>query len=505
MSTTQPTAIEPTTIRDYVRCGYPAIAVESSEEGRLIAEVFALKSTKALKDIEIFIISGSQKFSTVDAKGNVKPVADGYSFPRAFSTVAEKKQSVLIAFDFQHMVNNPAGYRNLKDQFALLKRNGSCVILAAPSWNLPPEMTHEIPVLDFALPTRSQLSTALDLIVDSGSITPPDDMLRAECLDAASGLTLEEAENAFALSLAKTKVLAPAHIADEKMKLVKASGLLELKPPPPIQPGGLGEVKRYIDQEVVTVKNDDLLAPRGIMFVGMPGGGKSLTSQAIGGWLGWPVLRLDVAGLKGSLVGQSEGNMRKALKLADAVSPCVLWIDEIEKGVGGVSSSAASDGGTTLGMVGILLTWLQEHKTRVFVVATCNKYELLPSELTRAGRFDERFFVDLPNELERGEIAMVHLARFSTADDNKSLSEAIIPLTDQWTGAEIEQLIKSAARRTKRVVTIDALKDAAKDIRPISHVKADEISKLRNWAKATFRMANTLPETESLKARKIRQ
>jgi len=499
----QPVKMEPTTIKDYIRCGYPAVAVESSEEDRLIHEILLLKQSKSLAKITVYKISAAQNFTEMVGDGDPGSVQGGVSFGKAFSMVAEKKQGVLVVFDFQHVIQNPAGYRQLKENFAALKRNGSCVILVAPSWSLPPEMTHEMPVLDFALPTREQLSRALDWVIDAGNLSAPDEELRSACLDSSTGLTLAEAENAFALSLGKTKTLSPAHIADEKMKLVKASGLLELKPIPTIEPGGLGELKRYIRQEVLPSQDDNELAPRGIIMIGVPGVGKSLVSQVLGKWMKRPVLRLDVASLKGSLVGQSEQNMRKTLKLADAVAPCILWIDEIEKGVGGVSSSASSDGGTTLGMVGILLTWLQEHSSPVFVVATCNRYDLLPAELTRAGRFDERLFLDLPIDIEREEIALVHLNRFSNAKNNDQLASFCVALTDQFTGAEIEQLIKSAARQTKRNITEEALHDAVKDIRPISHVKGDEISKLRTWAKTAFRSANTLPDANG-KVRTVR-
>jgi hypothetical protein len=229
--------------------------------------------------------------------------------------------------------------------------------------------------------------------------------------------------------------------------------------------------------------------------------GKSLCSKAAGALLGWPVLRADVGALKGSLVGQSEANMRGMLKLADAVAPCCLWLDEIEKGIGGYASSANTDSGVTLGMVGTLLTWMQEHSSSVLTIATCNDYRKLPPELTRAGRFDERFFVDLPSMIERQEIATVHLDRLKMTT---ALSGEIASLTDGWTGAEIEQLVKSAARRTQRKITLEAVKEAALTIKPISKIDPEGTEQLRQWGRNCLTLANS-PDEQKATGRKVKR
>jgi SpoVK/Ycf46/Vps4 family AAA+-type ATPase len=244
---------------------------------------------------------------------------------------------------------------------------------------------------------------------------------------------------------------------------------------------------------------DNQLRVRGILLLGVPGVGKSLASRVAGSLLSWPVLRCDISGLKGSLVGQSEGNMRAALKLAEAVSPCVLYLDEVEKAVGGYASSAQSDSGVTLGMVGTLLTWLQEHQSPILTIATCNDYSKLPAELTRAGRFDERFFVDLPCKTERIDIAAIHLHKFGCMG---GWSEVIADLTEEWTGAEIEQLVKSVSRRTDRKPNIEVIAVVSKEIKPISRVRGNEINKLREWGRSQLRIANTV-ENDTRPARKV--
>jgi len=287
------------------------------------------------------------------------------------------------------------------------------------------------------------------------------------------------------------------------MKLVRQSGYLEVSRSAAARDlGGLGGLRSYVEDEVIPSAHDPALRVRGLLLVGVPGTGKSLAARVAGGLLSWPVLRCDIAALKGSLVGQSEHQMRAALRLAEAVAPCVLYLDEVEKAVGGYASSAHTDSGVTLGMVGALLTWLQEHQAAVITIATCNDYAKLPAELTRAGRFDERFFVDLPTCAERIEIARVHLARYGAC---ASLAEAVADLSADWTGAEIEALVRSAARRSRRQIDAAALTAAAATIRPISRVRAREIQELREWGQANLRRANSDDEYVAAQpARKLR-
>lgn len=372
------------------------------------------------------------------------------------------------------------------------KAAGALILLVAPSWQLLEELRHEIPVISWALPTREQLGAALDVCLAAVGQTA-DDATRRSVLDAASGLTLSEAEGAIALSLAEHGRLDRGTVETRKLELVRQTGGLEVYPPAdPSSIGGLGELRRYLAEEVMPSWHDPELRVRGVLLVGVPGTGKSLAARALGAALQCPVVRLDVGACKGALVGESERNLRHALAVVDAVAPCVCWLDEIEKAVGGYASSARSDSGVTLGLVGALLTWMQERRSQVVIVATCNDYAALPPELTRAGRFDERFFVDLPTLAERREIAEVHLRRFGRDGE---CAAALAEATEGWTGAEIEQCVISAARRTRRQITPAALLDAAREIRPISRTRAKEIEDLRSWARDALRRANTPEES----------
>ncbi len=427
-------------LSSYIGAAFAAVAVETVEEERFFQSLLRDFPTKS-----VLCISASGGLQDVRTRAVIDADA---SFAKAFETVAQRTDTLLVVEDWQHLAKNAGAYRALKNAFPFLKSNGCCAVLVAPSWSLPPELEHDVPVLQWHLPSREQLKEALMVVANSvgETVTPENE---SACLDAAAGLTLQEAENSFALALVECGNLDPRRVEQEKMRLVKNSGFLEVWPAVnPETVGGLDGLKSYFTEEVLPCLHDVDLRVRGCLLVGVSGTGKSLASKAAGAVLGWPVLRLDISALKGSLVGQSEQNMRAALKLAEAVAPCVLWLDEIEKGVGGYQSSASTDSGVTLGMVGILLTWLQEHKQPIFTIATANDYAKLPIELTRAGRFDERFFLDLPSSSERAAIADIHLKRFGCLGDG--LASHIASVTPDWTGAEIEQLIKSAARRSAR-------------------------------------------------------
>lgn len=478
-------------LNHYKNAAFPCVAVESCEEDRFLRNVLSIKDTPVFSISALGLLRDARTGEVIDKQ---------CPFQKAFGYTALQNGAILVVFDLQKVVANAMIYRALKDAFADLKHRGSMIVLVAPAWSLPPELSHDVPVLQFDLPTREQLGRALDFVASNAEVAIES---RDSLLDSAAGLALQEAENAFALSLVQDKSLNPATVEREKMRLVKSSGLLEVSTVCGMdQIGGLNQLKDYILSEVIPSKGDDMLRVKGIMLVGVPGTGKSLASRVLGSMLGWPVCRMDVGSLKGGIVGQSESNMRQALKLVDAIAPAVLWMDEIEKGVGGHASSAVSDGGTTLGMIGQLLGWLQDHSSPVICIATCNDYAKLPAELTRAGRFDERFFVDLPSEAERESIAAIHLSKYGDKSAH-NLSAFVASITEQWSGAEIEQLAKSAARKTGRKVTQAALMDSAKAIKPISRVKADEISKLREWAKDTLRLANALESAPVAHGRKV--
>lgn len=477
--------------------GFPVVAVETVEERRLSAELLGQ------------FVDGGAPLYRIASTGVLVDLRDKQNnercaYPAAFAKIADDDDAVLIVHDWQAICKNHAAMRALLDLIPRLKSHGSLVVLLAPHWDFPDELKHEVPILQHGLPTREQLRQSLaKMDAERGDADDSDD----ELLDAAAGLSAEEAEAAFALSLVESNRLDASRVLAHKMQSIRSSGYLEFAPFREGEAvGGLGNLMSFLTDEVEPAKDDGPLAVRGLMLVGVPGTGKSLAARAAGQALKWPVLRMDVSSLKGSLVGQSEANMRAALQLAEAVSPCVLWIDEIEKAVGGFASSAQTDGGTTLGMIGLLLTWLQEHQSRIVTLATCNDHTKLPPELTRAGRFDATFFVDLPSVDERLEIANVHLQRYAceTVEDVNPAA-AIAEQTDGFTGAELEAVVKSAARRTRRQLTADAITAAVESVIPISKTRSEEIAQLREWGATRMQRANTPHKEASRPARKVRK
>jgi SpoVK/Ycf46/Vps4 family AAA+-type ATPase len=357
-------------------------------------------------------------------------------------------------------------------------------VLFAPNWALPPELAHELPVLEFARPTRNELDAALQVIESTSGISCKQS-IRPGLLDAASGLCLQEAENAIALSLVRSGSYEREILEREKMAMINKSGLLEIHPAAsPNDVGGLDILLEYITNEVIPAKNNPMLRVKGILLAGIPGSGKSLVAKATGSWLNWPVIRMDIGRLKGSLVGQSEANMKNCLDLITAVAPAVVWCDEVEKSLGGHLSSARTDGGTTLGMISQLLTYMQESTAQTFWVATCNNYELLPTEFTRAGRFDEKFWTDVPTDAEREQIAAIHLHKLGVSGD----AHKVAINTKDFTGAEIEAAIKSAIRRGGNFHA--TFETVAANMKPLAVANAAQIAAFRDWAQDTLKPAS---------------
>jgi SpoVK/Ycf46/Vps4 family AAA+-type ATPase len=260
------------------------------------------------------------------------------------------------------------------------------------------------------------------------------------------------------------------------------------------QVGGLDNLKQYIRNRTVAFQpgKEHLPKPKGILLVGIPGTGKSLSCKATASLLGWPLIRLDIGALKASLVGESERRMREATRVIDAFGEAVIWLDEVEKSVSGTQSSGQVDAGTSANMFGHFLTWMQETKAPVMIMATANNIAQLPPEFLRAGRFDAIFFVDLPNAAEREEIIAILNQRYGTtipsAQDTSFSYES-------FTGAELEQLVKDSL--------FEGFENASRSIVPLARTMREDINALREWAKTRARFANT-PDTQTIGGRKIR-
>ena len=322
------------------------------------------------------------------------------------------------------------------------------------------------------MPSREQLAEIVCGIATEEGELPAGTELQT-VLDAAAGLTRLEAENAFSLSLVRHAAIRPDAVWELKCQMLKKSGLLSLHLGSERFDGlgGLDSLKAFCLRAMRRQgEPDPLKRPRGVMLLSPPGCGKSQFAKSLGNETNRPTLTLDVGALMGSLVGQTEQQTRDALKIADAMAPCILFCDEIEKALSGVGSSGQTDSGVSARLFGSLLTWLNDHTSDVFFVATCNDISKLPPEFARAERFDGVFFVDLPSAEQRKAIWDIYLALFQL-DSSQGR-----PSDENWTGAEIRSCCRLAA-------LLDVpLMAAAQNVVPVAVTAAESVEKLRSWA-----------------------
>lgn len=474
-----------TTAKYHIESAFPVLLARAADEQCVIRDV------QKVEDYTVYTWSMSGKLKNLKTQEIVEK-----TYLEAFELVAKKKRSILVVHDMRNAIEMPDVYRHLIELSPVLKKAPSTIVLSSPDWtNCPPELLHNAPILEYGLPSREELGEVLDRMhKDYGAKLKMQNKdqfqeVRNELINASTGFTLEEADSAFALSLSEVGYFCPLLVAREKMRMVRSTGYMEVcQPVDPKSIGGLTKLKEYLYQ-MSPWKDDPQLSLRGLVISGPPGVGKSLSAKCVGSIFGYPVISASLARCKGSLVGQSEARLRAMLDMAEAVSPCVLWIDECDKALAGAASSAETDGGTTMSMLGVLLTWLQEHQKSIITVCTARFYNLLPDEFTRAGRFDERFFVDLPGEEGRLAIAEIHANRLECELKGKKLLNKVAEMTEGWTGSEIEELIKSSARRGNRELSESIIKECKKEIIPISESQKETIAEQRTELAGILRPA----------------
>lgn len=409
--------------------------------------------------------------------------------------------SVWLLEDFQPFLKDEHHpiLRWLRELARMPNEPRKVVILSTPLPGLPLDLRKEIPTVELELPQVEELRHVLDAAADLMGVRATGD---EALLDAARGLTVMEARLAFgkaAAELGRLDHSAVPVVAREKERVIKQSEVLEYYAANAkmADVGGLDELKTWLNRRGQAfgagARRFGLDAPKGVLLLGIQGCGKSLTAKAIAATWQFPLLRFDMGKVFGGVVGQSEGNIRTALQVAQALAPCVLWIDEIEKGLAGMGSSDSTDGGTTARVVGTLLTWMQEKRDPVFVVATANRIDMLPPELLRKGRFDEIFFVDLPTRRIRREILAIHLRRKDRDPEDFDL-DALAEASSGFSGAELEEAVREglfAAFAEGRELETDDVAAALGKTFPLSKTMNHEINGLREWAKVRARLASS--------------
>jgi AAA+ superfamily predicted ATPase len=393
------------------------------------------------------------------------------------------------------------------------------VVLSTPLPGLPMDLRKEIPTIELELPGVDDLRVVLQDAATALSVRASDD---EALLDAARGLTVMEARLAFGKAAAELGRLdhgAVPLVAREKERIIKQSEVLEYYPTDArmTDVGGLDQLKEWLDRRGrafgAGARDFGLDSPKGVLLLGVQGCGKSLLAKAVAATWQFPLLRFDMGKVFGGIIGQSEGNIRTALQVAQALAPCVLWIDEIEKGLAGMGSSDQTDGGTTARVVGTLLTWMQEKRDPVFVVATANRIDMLPPELLRKGRFDEIFFVDLPTRAVREEILSIHLQKKRRDPRDFDLAD-LAARSSGFSGAELEEAVREGlydAFAESRELHTEHIARALDKTFPLSRTMREQIENLRQWAKVRARLASAQspealpPETPETAAPRLRQ
>jgi SpoVK/Ycf46/Vps4 family AAA+-type ATPase len=491
-------------IEHLMRARYPLIYILSSEEKRVeksIADV--LYSREREKNYKTKIYTWSV---TEGVRLGKEPQGDSKDPLKALRFVVEAKadeRAVFILRDLHPYLKNPEVVRLLRDIGRKLKEELKTVFLISPLLAIPPELDKEVAVVEYPLPELLEIDAIFDRVSRNTGAKIPSGQEREHVVEAALGLTADEAEGVFAKSLVQTGGSFDIDvILSEKERIVRKSGVLEFFRTQEKMDniGGLDVLKGWLRKRQSAFSEEarqfGLPRPKGILMIGIPGGGKSLTAKAVGAAWRLPLLRLDVGKIFAGIVGSSEENMRRAIQMAEAVAPSILWVDELEKGFSGTGSSNNSDAGTAARVFGSFITWLQEKTSPVFVIATANNVDELPPEMMRKGRFDEIFFVDLPTLPERKEIVSIHIKRRGR-DPGQFDLDAISEKSEGMTGAEIEQAIVSALfdeydRNGKTgVLTSDGVLHSLQETVPLSRTMKEKIAALRNWCKTRARPASS--------------
>nr|YP_010952342.1 hypothetical protein Ycf46 [Gloiopeltis furcata]WMP14011.1 hypothetical protein Ycf46 [Gloiopeltis furcata] len=400
-----------------------------------------------------------------------------------------KTSKIFILKDFHLFIYDTIITLKLKNLVRRLKESGSYIIMIAPDIKIPDLLNNIITVLDFPLPNVQEISEELRRLL---SVTKMSTYIKISDLSfACKGMSIESIRRSIAKLISSERPVTDVFhiIAREKERIVRQTNILDLYPVNMTldEIGGLSNLKQWLKKRSnsfsLYAQSYGIPTPRGILLVGIQGTGKSLSAKVISQEWNLPLFRLDVGKIFGGLVGESESKMRRIIKVSEDCSPCVLWIDEIDKVF--VHNSNSGDSGTASRVLSIFLIWLSEKTTQVFIVATANKILNLPPEMLRKGRFDEIFFLDLPNLHERYKIFQIHLMKIRPLTWRQYDLNYLSQLTDSFSGAEIEQSIIESmhnAFHEKRDFTTCDIVRAVKEIIPLAFTDSSTISSLQDWA-----------------------
>ncbi len=474
-----------------LRARYPVIYIPTREEERVEAAIVA-QANGASGSRAVYI------WDFVDGyQGNPNDAGFGKRNPLQALEFVEKlpiaASAILVLRDFHRFLEDAAVARKLRNLARSLKSQSKSIVIIAPQIAIPDDLSEVITVLEFPLPTASEIKVEIDRLVAAMGQSLETRVID-ELVRSCQGLSLERIRRVLARAIATHGELRPDDVdlvLEEKRQTIRQTQILDFYPTTEkiSDIGGLDNLKDWLllrgGAFSERARQYGLPHPRGLLLAGIQGTGKSLTAKAIAHHWHLPLLRLDVGRLFAGLVGESESRTRQMIQLAEALAPCILWIDEIDKGFAGFDGRG--DAGTASRVFGTFITWLAEKTSPVFVVATANNIQALPPEMLRKGRFDEVFFVGLPTQEERKAIFVVHLARLRAHNLKSYDLERLAYETPDFSGAEIEQMIIEAMHlgfSQNRDFTTEDILESASQLVPLAHTAKEQIKLLQEWAAA---------------------
>jgi SpoVK/Ycf46/Vps4 family AAA+-type ATPase len=472
----------------FLKARYPIIYINTIEEDRV--EYVIRKNVKTNLNRSIY------SWDFVDGYTN-NPNNQGFAKRNPLQALElverlnTETPALFLLKDFNRFLTDLSISRKLRNISRILKLQPKTIIIIGSDLTIPKELQDLITVLEFQLPLEDEITQELNRLINSLNIKV-DSQLFENLTRACQGLSLERIRRVLSKIIATYKTIDDNSIAvllSEKKQIISQTEILEYSSVNEkiTNLGGLDNLKDWLKKRKtafsIQASNYGLPTPRGLLLIGIQGTGKSLTAKAIANDWQLPLLKLDVGKLFGGIVGQSESRLRQMINVAETISPCILWIDEIDKAF--TNTESKGDSGTSNRVLATFISWLSEKTKPVFVISTANNIDLLPLEIIRKGRFDEIFFLDLPKQDEREEIFKIHLQEFRPDSWNLFDYSKLAELSESFSGAEIRQSIIEGmyhAFYEKREFTTDDICLAVKELIPLANLESNQMLKLQNWA-----------------------
>ena len=485
----------------YIDAGFPIIYINTFEEDKVDSLIPEISSGK-----EVYEWNETNGYIDFETK---TPLQEDCTLERMLDQLKTPDlldRKILIFKDITSYLDEPRIVSKVKGLARMINQGvDATVIIVSSVLVIPKDIEKYVTILEMDYLNTDEIKTIIRGFVKDNLNQQVDEKLIEEFALAFKGLTEFEILNLLALSYADDGDLTRKDlrlIFDQKQQMIKKAGILEMIPLKETidDIGGLENLKAWFIKKAKVYKNMNnakkygVDMPKGVLIAGVPGCGKSLNAKAAANLFEVPLLRLDMGRLMGKYVGESEGNLRSAIALAEAISPCVLWIDELEKAFAGIGGSGGGAEVTTR-LFGNFLTWMQEKESPTFVVATANDITKLPPELLRKGRFDEIFYVGLPNKEEREKIFNIHIKKRSPQDLKNIRVKELVSITEGFSGADIEGVVKDAiesafAEDKTSIQTADVI-DAIKDTHSLSEIMKDSLEKMtKEYENRKFKSAS---------------